>query len=83
VCSEYLGSDNVLESEPIMTAEDFAYFLQERPGTFWQIGTGTPLTEKSNTLHSPTFNPEERALEIGSGLLAYTAVRFLRSIKAS
>ena len=83
VCGEYLGSENVLESEPIMTAEDFAYFLQERPGTFWQIGTGTPLTEKSNTLHSPTFNPEERALEIGSGLLAYTAVRFLRSIKAS
>ena len=27
VCSEYLGSDNVLESEPIMTAEDFAYYL--------------------------------------------------------
>ncbi len=78
VCSEYLGSDNVLQSEPIMTAEDFAYFLQERPGTFWQIGTGTPLTDKSNTLHSPTFNPEERALETGSGLLAYAALRFLR-----
>jgi amidohydrolase/hippurate hydrolase len=83
VCGEYLGSENVLESEPIMTAEDFAYYLQERPGTFWQIGTGTPLTEKGNTLHSPTFNPEERTLEIGSGLLAYTAFRFLHSIKVS
>ena len=76
-CSEYLGRENVLQSEPLMTAEDFAYYLRERPGTFWQIGTGTPEQEKGNTLHSPTFNPEERALETGSGLLAYTAWRFL------
>ncbi len=76
-CSEYLGRENVLQSEPLMTAEDFAYYLRERPGTFWQIGTGTPEQEKGNTLHSPTFNPEERALETGSGLFAYTAWRFL------
>jgi amidohydrolase/hippurate hydrolase len=78
ICVEYLGGDNVLESEPIMTAEDFAYYLQECPGTFWQIGTGAVQHEKSNTLHSPTFNPEERALEIGSGLLAYAACRLLQ-----
>ncbi len=76
-CGEYLGSENVIQSEPIMTAEDFAYYLQECPGTFWQIGTGTPEDDKGNTLHSPTFNPEERALEIGSGLLAYAAGRLL------
>ncbi|NTW64351.1 MAG: amidohydrolase, partial [Chlorobiaceae bacterium] len=82
VCSEYLGSANVLQSEPLMTAEDFAYYLQERPGTFWQIGTGTPDQEKGNTLHSPTFNPEERALETGSGLFAYTACRFLELLRS-
>ncbi len=76
-CTEYLGSDKVLQSEPIMTAEDFAYYLQEVPGSFWQIGTGVAEQDKSNTLHSPTFNPEEGALETGSGLLAYTAIRFL------
>ncbi len=77
ICGEYLGRESVLESEPIMTAEDFAYYLQECPGTFWQIGTGTADPEKSSTLHSPTFNPEEEALQTGSGLLAYTALRFL------
>ena len=80
VCSEYLGQANVLQSEPIMTAEDFACYLQECPGTFWQIGTGTPHYEKGNTLHSPTFNPEEGALETGSGLLAYAACRFLEYV---
>lgn len=77
ICREYLGRENVLESEPIMTAEDFSYYLQECPGTFWQIGTGTAQQEKGNTLHSPTFNPEERTLQTGSGLLAYAACRFL------
>ena len=80
ICSEYLGKENVLESEPLMTAEDFAYYLQECPGTFWQIGTGTLQQEKNNTLHSPTFNPAEHALEIGSGLFAYTALRLLQFV---
>jgi amidohydrolase len=80
ICAEYLGKENVLESEPLMTAEDFAYYLQECPGTFWQIGTGMQQHEKSNTLHSPTFNPEEHALEIGSGLLAYAACRLLQLV---
>ena len=80
ICGEYLGRENVLESEPLMTAEDFAYYLQECPGTFWQIGTGSLQYDKGNTLHSPTFNPEERALEIGSGLLAYTALRLLQIV---
>ncbi len=80
ICCEYLGADHVLESEPLMTAEDFAYYLQECPGTFWQIGTGSLQHDKGNTLHSPTYNPEERALEIGSGLLAYSALRLLQSV---
>ncbi|MDP8306369.1 MAG: M20 family metallopeptidase [Candidatus Chlorobium antarcticum] len=76
-CTEYLGRENVLDSEPLMTAEDFAYYLQEIPGTFWQIGTGTEEQERGNTLHSPTFNPDEKALATGAGLLAYSACRFL------
>jgi len=75
-CREFLGERNVLQSESLMTAEDFAYYLQEVPGTFWQIGTGTGSAEGGNTLHSATFNPEERALETGTGLLAYAAFRF-------
>jgi amidohydrolase len=77
ICSEYLGKENVLACEPIMTAEDFSYYLQACPGTFWQIGTGGNDQKKDNTLHSPVFNPDETALLTGSGLLAYTAFRLL------
>lgn len=76
-CSEYLGREQVLDSEPLMTAEDFAYYLQELPGTFWQLGTGTPDQDRGNTLHSPTFDPDEHALETGMGVLAWGALSFL------
>ncbi|MCF8217235.1 MAG: amidohydrolase [Chlorobium sp.] len=76
-CVEFLGKQNVLDSEPLMTAEDFAYYLQQIPGTFWQIGTGDGQAEqRGNTLHSSTFDPDEQVLAMGAGLMAYIALRF-------
>ena len=80
MCAEYLGREHVQYCEPLMTAEDFSHYLQVCPGTFWQIGTGMSDGDCTNMLHSPTFNPEELALELGSGLFAYAAVRFLASV---
>lgn len=74
---EYLGEDKVHASAPIMTAEDFAYFLRECPGSFWQLGTGLADDESGNLLHSPTFNPDEQSLETGVGMMSYLALRYL------
>jgi amidohydrolase/hippurate hydrolase len=74
---EYLGDDKVHKSEPLMTAEDFAYYLRECPGSFWQLGTGLDGSAPGNLLHSPTFDPDEHALETGMGMLSYLALRFL------
>ena len=73
---EFLGEDKVLESEPLMTAEDFAYYLKECPGSFWQIGTGKKNDGKGNNLHSSTFDPDEKSLETGIGMMSYLALRF-------
>ncbi len=75
---EYLGDDKVHHSDPLMTAEDFAYYLRECPGSFWQLGTGLPDDQPGNLLHSPTFNPDECALETGVGMMSYLALRYLR-----
>lgn len=74
---EYLGEERVLKSEPLMTAEDFAYYLKECPGSFWQIGTGLPDPTPGNNLHSSTFDPDESALETGMGVMSYLALRYL------
>ncbi len=73
----YLGEGRVLHSEPLMTAEDFAYYLQQCPGTFWQIGTGREGMPPGNNLHSPTFDPDESSLETGVGLMSYLAASCL------
>jgi len=78
VAKEYLGEDKVHNSAPLMTAEDFAYFLRECPGSFWQLGTGLDDDGPDNLLHSPTFNPDEQSLETGVGMMSYLALRYLR-----
>ena len=74
---EFLGDEKVHKSEPLMTAEDFAYYLRECPGSFWQLGTGLDGSAPGNLLHSPTFDPDEHALETGMGMMSYLALRFL------
>ncbi|MBN1929813.1 MAG: amidohydrolase [Chlorobiaceae bacterium] len=74
---EFLGDEKVHKSEPLMTAEDFAYYLRECPGSFWQLGTGFGDSDPGNLLHSPTFNPDEQALETGVGMMSYLALRYL------
>jgi amidohydrolase/hippurate hydrolase len=76
---EFLGEGRVNRSEPLMTAEDFAYYLRECPGTFWQIGTGVAGSGPGNHLHSSMFEPEESTLETGVGLMSYLALRFFES----
>ena len=67
-----LGRERVVEvPEPVMGAEDFARYLERVPGTFLQLGVGTP--DRPASLHSPTFAPDERALVIGAAALAASA----------
>ncbi|MET0383252.1 MAG: M20 aminoacylase family protein [Burkholderiaceae bacterium] len=40
VMRDLLGADNAPAFEPSMTAEDFSYFLLERPGAYFVIGNG-------------------------------------------
>jgi hippurate hydrolase len=40
VIASIVGEGNVLTQEPTMGAEDFAYFLQVKPGAYFFIGNG-------------------------------------------
>ncbi|MCW8798152.1 MAG: M20 family metallopeptidase [Prosthecochloris sp.] len=74
---EMLGASHVEESEPLMTAEDFAWYLQECPGAFIQLGTGRNEDRKGDQLHSPYFDPDETALKTGMEVMSYTAIKAL------
>ena len=53
---KWFGPEHVSEDElPITASEDFSYFLQEKPGCFWTLGTMKPGT-KPGTLHTSDYN---------------------------
>ncbi len=66
----YLGAENVEETELRMGAEDFAFYSHKIPACFFRLGTGN--IEKGITIggHTPTFNIDEDAIEVGMGMMA-------------
>jgi amidohydrolase len=75
----YLGAENVLDLDIWMASEDFAYFSQEIDGCFYRLGTRNEARGIISGVHTPTFDIEEEALEIGAGLMAWLAVSELAS----
>jgi amidohydrolase len=73
----YIGKENVVSTDPMMIAEDFAYYGQSTPGCFYFLGTGNPEKGTTASLHTPRFNIDEEALEISAGLMAYMAIQQL------
>ena len=74
---EYLGKDNVIDLDIWMAAEDFAFYSQQTKACFYRLGTRNTERGITSSVHTPTFDIEEKALEIGAGLMAYLAVREL------
>ncbi len=71
--AEFIGTDNVEETELRMGAEDFAYYSHQVPACFFRLGAGNKSKGISSGVHTPTFNIDEDAIEIGMGMMAYLA----------
>ncbi|NNL92305.1 MAG: peptidase dimerization domain-containing protein, partial [Saprospiraceae bacterium] len=72
---DFLGSKNVVMLEKRMTAEDFSYFSQMMPACFYRLGTGNKAKNITSPVHTSTFNIDERAIKVGTGLMAYLALK--------
>jgi amidohydrolase len=68
---EYVGAENVETTELRMGAEDFAYYSHQIPGCFFRIGAGNKAKGITSGVHTPTFNIDEGAIEIGMGMMAW------------
>jgi len=72
---EYVGAANVDTTELRMGAEDFAYYSHQIPGCFFRLGAGNLSKGISSGVHTPTFNIDESAIEIGMGMMAWLATQ--------
>lgn len=78
VGKDLLGEGNVQPMHKSLGAEDFPEFLKDAPGAMYMLGTMIEGREVYE-LHHPKFDLDERALPIGTAVLAETALRFLRA----
>lgn len=68
---DYIGNDQVSETELRMGAEDFGYYAQQIPACFFRLGTRNESKGVIHGVHTPRFDVDESALEIGVGLMAW------------
>jgi hippurate hydrolase len=75
--ADWVGEKQVVELEMRMTSEDFAFFTQQYPATFYRFGVKGEKNRNTGGLHSADFVIDENALSIGFGGMAWLAYRFL------
>jgi hippurate hydrolase len=74
LADQYMGADNVEETEKRMGAEDFGYYSQVIPGCFFRLGVRNETAGIVHNVHTPVFNVDERAIEHGVGMMAWLGI---------
>jgi hippurate hydrolase len=71
LAADYFGAAHVEETEMRMGAEDFGYYAQQIPACFFRLGVMNTAKGITSGVHTPTFNIDEDAIEIGIGIMAW------------
>lgn len=71
LADEFMGKENVSETEMRMGAEDFGYYTQVIPGCFYRLGVKNTEQGIIHNVHTPKFNIDERAIETGIGMMSW------------
>ena len=74
---EFLGEENVVNLDLWMAAEDFSYYTQVADACFYRLGTGNESRGITSSVHTPTFDIDEQALETGVGLMSWITIQEL------
>ena len=74
---EYVGEENIEDIDLWMAAEDFAFYSQQLPSCFYRLGVRNETEGIVSSVHTPSFNIDENALELGAGLMSWLAIREL------
>ena len=72
---DFMGKEKVKAIPQLMTAEDFAWYSHKTKACMYRIGTSNVEKGIVSKQHTPTFDIDEDALEIGMGLMAWLAVK--------
>lgn len=76
---EYLCETSVKSVPQLMTAEDFGWYSHKIPACFYRLGTANPDKGINSKQHTSTFNIDENAMQLGTGLMAFIAIKLLEN----
>jgi hippurate hydrolase len=80
VAEELVGPERVIHPFPPVTgSEDFAYYLQHRPGCFFRLGNG----EDGAMLHNPRYDFNDEILTVGAAFWTRLVERYLAADAAA
>jgi len=80
-----VGKQNVVEFEPTMGAEDFSYYLLEKPGCYFLIGNGDGAHRDGGSgagpcmLHNPSYDFNDELIPVGGSMWVRLAEAWLSS----
>lgn len=78
---EMLGAEKFIEIEkPTLGAEDFAYFLQEKPGAMFLVGGRNEGKGIDAPHHHPDYDFDEAALKTGLKVMLNTALKLIAEL---
>ncbi len=83
VMRDLVGEGKVHEFEPTMGAEDFSFFLLEKPGAYFVIGNGDGAHRESGhgmgpcMLHNPSYDFNDALIPVGATLWVRLAEAWL------
>ncbi|MFN7988894.1 MAG: M20 aminoacylase family protein [Thermoanaerobaculia bacterium] len=88
VLGDVVGPENVLDFEPTMGAEDFSFYLLEKPGCFFALGAGDGSHRGEGhgpdpcTLHNPSYDFNDDLIPIGASAWVRLAEAWLERPRA-
>ncbi|WP_044200240.1 M20 metallopeptidase family protein [Dyadobacter tibetensis] len=71
---EYMGEENIVNLDLWMAGEDFAFYSQVVDSCFYRLGTRNEARGIVSGVHTPTFDIDESALQISTGLMSWLAI---------
>ncbi len=77
-----VGEENVVDLDPTMGGEDFAYFANEVPGFFFRLGQVIP-GGTSGGHHTPDFQADNSAVPVGIRAMTNLLLDYLKTGRAA
>jgi amidohydrolase len=75
--SKIIGNQNIMWGDrPSMGGEDFAYFAERVPSTYFRLGCGNPEKGLIHPIHNSKFDVDEECIKIGAAILAQCAMDY-------